>query len=267
MPIQVTGPAAAALGAAGITNAGTNVLNALKGSRSDGGSVRQSVSSASSVSRSNTAGNLASARSQLYAQIANSAAKTNWEEAASYNAHEAAVNRAWQEYMANTQYQRAVEDMKAAGLNPILAAQNGISGASIGSGAQASLATPQTFMGQSLAEQNSASSSQSHGESSGSSWSHSESGLATGLGLLADSLKNLQGSMNSSVTVENYISDLEKTGKKVGNTVKTVAKTAKEKVKEAAAAVKNSLNPKHESEREKALKASKNKPTYTKKKN
>ena len=266
MAVQVVGAPAKAIAAAGLGKTGASVLNALKGSKSSGGSTKQSTSSAKSISQSNTAGNLASARSLMYAQIANSAAKTNWDDAASYNAHEAAVNRAWQEYMANTQYQRAVEDMKAAGLNPILAAQNGIGGASIGSGAQASMTAPETFMGQSLAEQNSASSSESHSQSSGSSWSNSESGLATGLGLLADSLKNMQGAMNSSVTVENYISDLSKTGKEVGKTVKKVAKTAKEKVKDAAKAVKNSLNPKHESERDKALKASKNKPSYTKKK-
>ena len=53
-----------------------------------------------------------------------------------YNTAEADKNRAWQEEMSNTSYQRAVEDMKKAGINPIMAIQQG--GASTPSGASAS---------------------------------------------------------------------------------------------------------------------------------
>lgn len=51
------------------------------------------------------------------------------------NSDEASFNRLWQSDMANTQYQRAMVDMRAAGLNPILAAKLG--GSAVGAGGQA----------------------------------------------------------------------------------------------------------------------------------
>lgn len=58
-----------------------------------------------------------------------------------FNASEAQLNREWQERMSSTSYQRAVKDLQAAGLNPILAYSN-LSGSSTPSGSSASSNIP-----------------------------------------------------------------------------------------------------------------------------
>lgn len=82
-------------------------------------------------------GNLSAGRQQnknnLFNQIEAATARQ-------FNAEEAQKNRDWQERMSNTAYQRKMADLKAAGLNPILAAggqpaSTPSGGAATGSGA------------------------------------------------------------------------------------------------------------------------------------
>lgn len=54
-----------------------------------------------------------------------------------FNATEAQKNRDWQQMMSNTAHQREINDLMAAGLNPVLSAMNG-NGAAVTSGATAS---------------------------------------------------------------------------------------------------------------------------------
>ena len=88
----------------------------------------------------------------------------------SYNSAQAAQNRAWQEQMSNTAYQRAVEDMRKAGINPILAYQQG--GASTPGGAQGTISGASMGLASSSAATASALGvSQNHNNT----WSKSES--------------------------------------------------------------------------------------------
>lgn len=187
---------AAILGSAAI-NSAANALTS--GGTSAGGS------SNSSISASSTYGTEASSRATQAAASANSAANEAWEKAAAYNAEQARINREWQERMANTVYQRTVADMKAAGINPVLAAGMGLGTAGANSGATASMGNPMSYMASTFADSESASQSQ------GNSWQNSMSGLA----YLADALKDLVGSwtsaFNFNINLNEAVKKLEET--------------------------------------------------------
>ena len=119
-----------------------------------------------SESLSRTFGSEASALSKAYADEANRIQKQNWLDQANYNATQAQIDRDFQAYMSNTAYQRAVKDLLAAGLNPILAVGN--MGASTPVGAMASSGLSSAYMGQATAD------TYSSGKSSGSSWNKGE---------------------------------------------------------------------------------------------
>jgi len=64
------------------------------------------------------------------------------EDTRAFNSREASINRDWQQGMSNTAYQRAMRDMKDAGLNPMLAFSQGGASSPGGAAASASNAAP-----------------------------------------------------------------------------------------------------------------------------
>lgn len=160
-------------------------------------------SASSNSSYSNTAGLAASQIAQSQTAMANASAQAAWREAAEYNAKQAQINRDWQEKMANSVYQRTVEDMKKAGINPVLAAGMGLGSSSVSGGGAASISPSQVYNAQTFPESNSASQGQSN------SWNNSESGLLTFAEALSGIGASLIEGLNSSHSLNIAINGLE----------------------------------------------------------
>lgn len=140
------------------------------------------------------------------------------ETARTFNAGEAQKTRDWETEMANSIYTRSAENMKKAGINPILAYNMGLTGAGVGSGATASI-SPASGSGASasmgsapLAQNFMDSSSASEAMGHGSSWNSSENGLVTALTAIGEMLAGAIGAIGSANRVDVAISGLEKLG-------------------------------------------------------
>lgn len=124
-----------------------------------------------------------------------------------FNREEAQKMRDWQENMANTIYTRSVKNMREAGINPILAANMGLSGAAVSSGATAAVGgAPSAPLAQSFMDSWSASNSMGQSESQGSSWNSSENGLVTALSalgnLVGEALRNVTSGANIQIALD-----------------------------------------------------------------
>lgn len=225
----------------------TGALGALSGSESSGGSAQSSYNQSEGQSTSHTYGQEASEWSAKEAekarQFSAEQAELNrqfqerlFREEMEYNRVEAQKQRDYQQAqvdiankMADTVYTRSAANMREAGINPILAFSHGLSGVGTGtvsSGQSASIggspsgSVAQSFMGQSFADQNSASSQWSKGEANGSSWQNSESGLAKGLQQMGELIGAGLNALSSAKFFEINLGDKTNAVKDIANDVK-----------------------------------------------
>ena len=212
-------------------SASANLSVPLTQNYSSGGSINSGQTGSWSSNQSSSSADAEAARqwSAQQATLAFERQKELMKMEQEYNAEQAKISRDWETSMANSIYTRSVKNMKAAGINPILAANMGLSGASVGSGATASISGASAPMAQSFMGTSSAShgASQSWGENNGSSWSESEGGIVTALSALGGLFEQLANQAASSQTINLIMDGLENSGIEIG-------KSTSEAVKEAA---------------------------------
>lgn len=120
--------------------------------------------------------------------------------ARNFNSEEAQKARDFNEAMANSIYTRSTENMKAAGINPILASGMGLSGANVASAQTASIGQAQGSLGTAPLAQNFMD-AQSGSKSHGGSWENSEQGLITALNAMGKMFGDIAGSVGSALDI------------------------------------------------------------------
>ena len=187
------------------------------------GSVNSANSQNWSTSGSQTYGTEATSAARAAAEYANELAIQRWKMQAEYNAQQAEIQRNWQEKMANSVYQRTMQDMRSAGLNPILAAGGGLGTASVSGGAAASVGAPDSYMPNVYPDSISSAQSQGNSQSNGSSWG--ESGFATFLDSMTSLLAGLKNAMTSGQTINIGLTGLDSLIKDTGKDYNKDGKT------------------------------------------
>lgn len=157
-------------------------------------------------------------REMMQQQMAYNAAEA--EKARQFSAEQAAIARNWQHQETSTAYQRAVEDMKKAGINPILAASRG--GAESGAGAMAGGFSASASQAQGATDYSSSS------ENWGNSSAYSYSNLAEALKSAFEGLSGL--ATNFSINVGDVSKTIKEAGQKTLDAASKVVATSGSKV-------------------------------------